>query len=48
MSDVVWSVNIMLGVGLSAVVWIIYYILMIDKYEENNASIQDQENQEDS
>jgi len=27
MSDVVWSVNIMLALGLSGVLWVIYKIL---------------------
>ena len=38
MSDVVWSVNILLGVGLIGVAWVIYYILMLDKNEEKNSS----------
>lgn len=38
MYDVVWSVNILIGVGLVAVAWVIYYILMLDNYEEKNTS----------
>ena len=41
MSDVVWSVNILLGIGLIGVAWVIYYILMLDKYEEKNSSHSD-------
>ena len=29
MSDVVWSVNIMLALGLGGVIWVIYKILKI-------------------
>ena len=43
MSDVVWSVNIFLGIGLLGVLWILYYILTQDNRE--NVSIQDQEDQ---
>ena len=41
MSDVVWSVNILLSIGLLGVVWVIYYILTLDDRE--NVSLQDQE-----
>ena len=37
MSDVVWSVNILLGIGLLGVIWCIYKILIWDN-EENNSS----------
>jgi hypothetical protein len=30
MSEVVWSVNILLGVGLLGVVYVLYYILTLD------------------
>ena len=40
MSDVVWSVNILLGIGLLGVLWVIYYILTQDNRE--NVSVQDQ------
>ena len=38
MSDVVWSVNILLGVGLAGAAYIIYYILKL-AYEEDNVSL---------
>jgi hypothetical protein len=44
MNDVVWSVNILLGIGLIGVAWVIYYILMLDSKE--NVPVQDKENQE--
>ena len=45
MSDVVWSVNIILALGMLGVAWVIYYILIEDDRE--NVSIQDQEDQQD-
>jgi uncharacterized membrane protein (DUF485 family) len=30
MSDIVWSINILLGVGLIAVAWVIYKIIIWD------------------
>ena len=44
MSDVVWSVNILLGIGLVGVLWAIYYILTLDGRE--NVHVQDQEDQQ--
>ena len=44
MSDVVWSVNILLGLGLLGTAWVIYYILTLDGRE--NVSVQDQEDQQ--
>jgi hypothetical protein len=41
MSEVVWSVNILLGIGLLGVLWVIYYILTQDNRE--NVSVQDKE-----
>jgi len=41
MSEIVWSVNILLGIGLIGVIWVIYYILTQDNRE--NVSIQDKE-----
>jgi ABC-type antimicrobial peptide transport system permease subunit len=38
MSEVVWSVIIMLGIGLTSVLWSIYYILTLDKNEEKHSS----------
>lgn len=46
MSDVVWSVNILLGIGLIGVTWWIYDILYTASKED--AHLQNQENQEDS
>jgi hypothetical protein len=43
MSEVVWSVNILLGIGLLGVAYVIYYILK-EAADELNVSIQDQEN----
>jgi hypothetical protein len=43
-SEVVWSVNIFLGIGLLGVLWVIYYILTQDNRE--NVSVQDQEDQQ--
>ena len=37
MSDVVWSVNILLGVGLIGVIWVIYKILIWDNEESNSS-----------
>jgi hypothetical protein len=42
MKDVVWSVNILLGICLIGVAWVIYKILLIANQE--NVSVQDQEN----
>jgi hypothetical protein len=44
MNDVVWSVNILLGIGLLGVAWVIY-IILLDAYKEN-VSVQDKEDQE--
>ncbi len=43
MSDVVWSVNILIAVGMIGVSYIIYKILLLAHRE--NVSIQDQKNQ---
>jgi len=45
MGEIVWSVNIMLGIGLIGVAWAIYKILQIANQE--NVSVQNQENQKD-
>ena len=37
MSDIVWSVNILLGIGLIGVAWVIYKILIWDNEEENTS-----------
>jgi hypothetical protein len=38
MKDVVWSVNILLGIGLLGVAYILYYILTLDDNEEKTSS----------
>lgn len=42
MNTVVWSVNIMLGIGMIGVAYVIYYILKIAN-DELNVPIQNQE-----
>ena len=44
MTDPVWSVNILLALGLLGTAWVIYYILTQDDRE--NVSIQDQKDQQ--
>jgi len=46
MTDPVWSVNILLGIGLLGTLWVIYYILTLDSKE--NVSIQNQEDRKNS
>ena len=41
MKDIVWSVNILLGICLIGVAWVIYKILLIANQE--NVSVQDKE-----
>jgi hypothetical protein len=36
MNDVVWSVNILLGIGLLGTAYILYYILTLDNAEETS------------
>lgn len=38
MNDVVWSVNILLGIGILGVIWIIYKILLMANQEINEKS----------
>jgi hypothetical protein len=38
MSEVVWSVNILLGIGLLGTAYVLYYILTLDNNEEKNSS----------
>jgi hypothetical protein len=38
MKDVVWSVNILLGIGLLGVAYVLYYILTLDDNEEKTSS----------
>jgi hypothetical protein len=42
MNDVVWSVNILLSIGLIGVAWVIYYILKMAN-DELNVPVQNQE-----
>ena len=41
MPEVVWSVNILIGIGLLGTAYILYYIVTLDDRE--NVSIQNQE-----
>jgi hypothetical protein len=47
MNDVVWSVIIMLGIGLAGTLWIIYYILKMAN-DELNVPIQNQKDHQDN
>jgi hypothetical protein len=38
MTDIVWSVNILLGIGLIFTLYVIYYILTLDNNEEKTSS----------
>ena len=38
MSEVVWSVNILLAIGLLGTAYVLYYILTLDQNEEKNSS----------
>jgi hypothetical protein len=38
MSEIVWSVNILLGIGLLGVLWVIYKILIWDNEEQNSSN----------
>jgi hypothetical protein len=38
MSEVVWSVNILLSIGLLGTAYVLYYILTLDSNEEKNTS----------
>ena len=42
MNDIVWSVNIMLAIGMIGVAYVIYYILKM-AIDELNVPIQNQE-----
>jgi hypothetical protein len=44
MSEVVWSVNILLAIGLIGVAWVLYYILTQDNRE--NVPLQNQKDQQ--
>lgn len=43
MTDPVWSVIILISIGLSGTLWVLYYILTLDNKE--NVSLQNSENQ---
>jgi hypothetical protein len=36
MSEVVWSVNILLGIGLLGTAYVLYYILTLDNNEKQD------------
>ena len=44
MTDPVWSVNIILALGMLGVAWVIYYTLTFDTKE--NVPVQNQEDQQ--
>lgn len=46
MTDTVWGVNILLGIGLIGVVYVIYYIFKLSYEEMSDVSIQDKKNQQ--
>ena len=45
MNEVVWSVNIMLGIGMVGVAYVIYYILK-EAINEVNVPVQSQKDQQ--
>lgn len=47
MNEIVWSVNILLGIGMVGVAYIIYYILKVAN-DELNVPIQNQKDHQDS
>ena len=47
MNEIVWSVNILLGIGMVGVAYAIYYILKMAT-DELNVPIQDQKDHQDS
>ncbi len=47
MNEIVWSVNILLGIGMVGVAYVIYYILKMAT-DELNVPIQDQKDHQDS
>jgi len=44
MTDPVWSVNILLALGMLCVAWVIYYTLTLDTKE--NVSVQNQKDKQ--
>jgi hypothetical protein len=47
MSEIVWSVNILLGIGLLGVLWVIYKILIWDNEESNSSNTHSSENSDE-
>jgi hypothetical protein len=47
MNEIVWSVNIMLGIGMIGVAYVIYYILKMAT-DELNVPIQNQKDHQSS
>jgi hypothetical protein len=47
MNEIVWSVNIMLGIGMVGVAYVIYYILKMAT-DELNVPIQNQKDHQSS
>jgi hypothetical protein len=41
MSEVVWSVNILLSIGLLGTAYVLYYILTLDNNEKKDTSTSD-------
>ena len=37
MNDVVWSVNILISIGLLGVIWVIYQVFKLSSDEEKNS-----------
>lgn len=48
MTDPVWSVIILLSIGLLGTLWWIYDILLLAYKEENDVHVQDKDHQEGS
>jgi hypothetical protein len=47
MSEIVWSVNILLGIGLLGVLWVIYKILIWDNEEKTSSHTHSSENSDE-
>jgi hypothetical protein len=46
MTNTIWSVNILLGIGLIGVLYVIYHIFKLSYEEMRDVSIQDKKNQQ--
>ncbi len=46
MTNTIWSVNILLGIGLIGVLYVIYNIFKLSNEEMRDVSIQDKKNQQ--